>query len=184
MNVTKMIYKTAVGCFLFVLGAASIVHAQSAEEDLATVFNYIKYSDELSSAGQIPYEQITSLEEAGFDIVINLATVSESGNALEGFLVAEQGMTYLNIPVSWQDPPLEDVEMFFNMMKASEGKRVFVHCAANMRASAFVYLYRTLIQGVDEKKARADMESIWDPGGSPAWNALIQKAQAELGKGR
>ena len=171
-----------VAALLFALAIPNAT-AQDAEADLTTVFNYLKYSDDLSSAGQIPYEQIVSLEEAGFDIVINLATVNESGNALEGFLVAEQGMTYLNIPVSWQEPPLEDVEMFFNMMNASKGKRVFVHCAANMRATAFVYLYRTLVQGVDEAKARADMETIWDPAGSPAWDQLIKDAKSHFGKG-
>jgi len=110
--------------------------------------------------------------------------VSESANALEGFLVVQEGLTFLNIPVSFREPSLQDLTVFFDMMKVNEGRRTFVHCAANMRATVFTYLYRTLVQGVDEASARADMETIWDPNGSPAWAALIEKAQAEFGAGR
>jgi len=117
--------------------------------------------------------------------VVNLATVNEAGNALEGYLVAEQGISYVNIPVVWQNPTVEDVQLFFDVMKAAGDRKVFVHCAANMRASAFVYLYRTLVLGVDEATARADMETIWDPAGSDTWNGLIDKATAHFkGQGR
>ena len=175
---------------LFCFMAPGFVRAQSdsdvrmAEADLATVFNYIQYDDMLSSAGQIPYDQVASLRQAGFEVVINLAPVSESANALEGFLVVQEGLTFLNIPVSFREPSLQDLTVFFDMMKVNEGRRTFVHCAANMRATVFTYLYRTLVQGVDEASARADMETIWDPNGSPAWAALIEKAQAEFGAGR
>ncbi|MEX2482414.1 MAG: hypothetical protein WD928_16270 [Gammaproteobacteria bacterium] len=41
-------------------------------------------------------------------------------------------------------------------------KRVLVHCYANARASAFVYVWRTSRGGVDEPSARATMVEIWD----------------------
>ena len=145
----------------------------AAEEDLSTVFNYLKYDDHLTSAGQVAYDQAAALKGAGYGMVINLATVSEVGNALEGYLVAEQGITYVNIPVAWREPTLDDVELFFDVMRAAGDRKVFVHCAANMRASVFVYLYRTLVRGDDEATARADMETIWDPSGSDQWSALI-----------
>jgi len=46
------------------LVAPGFARAQSAEADLATVFNYIQYDDMLSSAGQIPYDQVASLRQA------------------------------------------------------------------------------------------------------------------------
>ncbi len=170
---------------LFALGPYSSAQAQSqpqsdsAIEDLSTIFNYVKISDRLSSSGQIPYEQMASLKEAGFDLVINLATVNPAGNALEGFLVAEQNIAYLNIPVSWREPAMDDLQMFFDVMESSSERKVYVHCAANMRASVFVYLFRTLVQGEDEAVARIDMEKVWDPAGSPQWSALIESAQAQ-----
>jgi protein tyrosine phosphatase (PTP) superfamily phosphohydrolase (DUF442 family) len=178
--------KHATICFLllFGLGAmeanAQFASAAEAEEDVSEVFNYLRYNDQLTSAGQIAYDQVPSLKSAGYDMVINLATVSESGNALEGYLVAEQGISYINIPVVWQAPTVDDVQLFFDVMQAARDRKVFVHCAANMRASAFVYLYRTLVLDVDESKARADMETIWDPAGSEAWNGLIEQATAHF----
>jgi len=167
--------------FLLLLAVAPLsVAAQSGESDLESIFNYVKISDDLSSSGQIPYDQMKDVADAGFDMVINLATVNEAGNALEGFLVAEQGVTYLNIPVSWPEPAMSDLELFFDIMKVSEGRKVYVHCAANMRASVFVYLYRTLVAGEEEALAREDMEKVWDPSGSAQWAALIESAQMQF----
>jgi hypothetical protein len=47
-------------------------------------------------------------------------------------------------------------------MEHFAGKRVLVHCYANARASAFVYLWRTLHAGHDDAQARAAMIEIWD----------------------
>lgn len=178
--------KHAILCFFLLFGLRSLeaeaqyASAAEAEQDVAEVFNYLKYNDQLTSAGQVAYDQMTALRDAGYDMVVNLATVSESGNALEGYLVAEQGISYINIPVVWQSPTINDVQLFFDIMQAAGDRKVFVHCAANMRASAFVYLYRTLVLDVDESEARADMETIWDPAGSDVWNGLIEDATAHF----
>ena len=60
------------------------------------------------------------------------------------------------------DPPLADLETFFAEMDRFAGKRVLVHGYANARASAFVYLWRTLQAGHDDAQARAAMIKIWD----------------------
>ncbi|MBO6575059.1 MAG: protein tyrosine phosphatase family protein [Rhodothermales bacterium] len=155
------------------------VRGQSAEEDLATIRNYVKVSDELATSGQIAYDQIASLAELGYDVVVNLATASESANALEGYMVVEAGMTYVHIPVSWGEPSMRDLEMFFDVMEMNEDRKVFVHCFANMRASAFTYLYRTLVQGVSEEEAKKAMDPVWDPMELEQWADLIERAQAE-----
>ena len=48
-------------------------------------------------------------------------------------------------------------------MRVREGRRTFVHCVANKRVSAFVYLYRVLHRGVPEEQTRTDMREIWQP---------------------
>jgi protein tyrosine phosphatase (PTP) superfamily phosphohydrolase (DUF442 family) len=168
-----------VACFSFAILLPD-AQAQSESNDLSTVFNYVKISDNIASSGQIPYEQMSALKKEGYDIVINLAPVSESSNALEGFLVAEQQITYLNIPVSWREPAMRDLELFMDVMEINQDRKVYVHCAANMRASVFVYLYRTLLADEDEALARADMEEVWDPSNSPQWAALIESAQSHF----
>jgi len=159
---------------------ASPVAAQTNPTPLETVRNFQVVDTSLSSAGQIGYDQIPLLAEQGYEVVVNLAIADERRNGQEGFIVAENGLTYVHIPVEWEQPTLADVEMFFDVMKANEGRKVFVHCFANMRASAFVYMYRTLVAGVPEDEARSKMNEVWDPNELDQWSRLIQQAQTEL----
>ncbi len=166
---------------LVVMSGAEPAHAQQASPaDLTTVLNYVGISDRLTTAGQIDYDQVPLLREEGYEVVVNLATAQER-NSLEGFHVTSSGMTYIHIPVEWERPLLSDVRMFFDVMEANQGRKVFVHCIANMRASAFVYMYRTLIEGVSDEEAREDMDAVWDPGQLGQWAELIESAQREFG---
>ena len=114
--------------------------------------------------------------------MVNLAIADEERNGREGFLVAENGLTYVHIPVDWQQPTLDDVELFFDVMRANQGRKVYVHCFANMRASAFVYLYRTLVEGVPDAEAKATMHEVWDPDDQDQWGSLIRRAQEAYGR--
>lgn len=175
-NMNRALY---IGASLtFPLLAPGVVLAQSnGPPPLETIRNFQQVSETLASAGQIGYEQIPLLEEQGYDVVVNLAVADEERNGREGFLVAEAGLTYVHIPVDWNAPTLADLEMFFDVMEANEGRKVFVHCFANMRASAFVYLYRTLVEGVPEEDARATMDEVWDPWELEQWADLIARAR-------
>ena len=151
---------------------------QNTARPLETVSNFQVVSDRLASSGQIGYDQISLIREQGYEVVINLATADQERNGQEGFLVAQEGLTYVHIPVDWNRPLLSDVEMFFDVMQANEDRKVYVHCFANMRASAFVYLYRTLVEGHSEAEARATMNEVWDPGELRQWADLIERARA------
>jgi len=159
-------------------------HAVSAQSPapLESIRNWQEVSEGLSSSGQIGYDQIPLLVDEGFDVVINLAIADEARNGQEGFLVAESGLTYVHIPVDWEEPELTDVEMFFDVKQANADRKVYVHCFANMRASAFVYMYRTLVEGVPEATARGTMNEVWDPDELDQWGDLIRRAQASLGR--
>jgi uncharacterized protein (TIGR01244 family) len=159
----------------------SAVAAQSAPEPLETIRNWQHVDARLSSSGQIGYDQIPLLAEEGYDVVVNLAIADEERNGEEGFLVAQNGLTYVHIPVDWEQPTMDDVEMFFDVMQANADRKVYVHCFANMRASAFVYMYRTLVEGVPEADARATMNEVWDPGELEQWANLIRSAQESHG---
>jgi protein tyrosine phosphatase (PTP) superfamily phosphohydrolase (DUF442 family) len=152
---------------------------QNSPAALETIRNYQVVSDRLASAGQISYEQIPLLGAQGYEVVVNLASADAERNGQEGFLVAQSGLTYVHIPVDWERPRLSDVEMFFDVMKANEDRKVFVHCFANMRASAFVYMYRTLVEGVPEAEARETMSEVWDPDRLQQWAGLIEQVRRE-----
>ena len=155
--------------------------AQGTDAELAGARAYLRISERVGTAGQITYDEIEAVKKAGFDIVINLAPADEERNQLEGYLVTEQGMAYVQIPVSWEEPSQRDLQLFFDVMKANIDRNVFVHCFANMRVSAFVYLYRTLLLGEAENVARADLAKIWDPATQPQWVAFIEEARKAAG---
>lgn len=173
-------------CLALMLGVLSstapAAFAQAGvEAQLEEITSYTRISESLASSGQVGYDQVRAIKEAGFEVVVNLAPANDAANGLEGFLVVEQGMSYVHIPVSWQEPSMRDLEFFFTVMEANKGRKVFVHCFANMRASAFVYLYRTLHEGVSKEQAREDMAKIWDPMGQAQWAHLIESAEERYG---
>ena len=168
---------------LTLLGPAACAQ-QNGPPSLETIRNFQVVSDRLASAGQIGYEQIPLLREEGYEVVVNLAVADEERNGQEGFLVAQSGLTYVHIPVDWEQPRLSDVEIFFDVMQANEDRKVFVHCFANMRASAFVYMYRTLVEGVPEAEAEGTMHEVWDPGELQQWADLIERVKSAHAGGR
>lgn len=173
----------ALSCTL-ILSALLVLGAEAQEDTpapLESVRNFQRISDRLASSGQIANEQVPLLREAGYDVVVNLAVADEERNGAEGFLVAREGLTYVHIPVDWEQPRLSDVELFFDVMRANAERRVYVHCFANMRASAFVYMYRTLVEGVPEEEARATLDEVWDPWELEQWGGLIDRARERLG---
>ena len=104
--------------------------------------------------------------------MVNLA-LSTSTNALhnEKEVVENLGMHYVHIPVVWENPTLEDVEHFFSVMKANADKKTFVHCAANMRVSAFMYLYRCIHDRMSDEEAKKYLSQIWLP--NETWQKFI-----------
>ena len=144
------------------------------EASIAQIYNFLKLSDTVATAGQPTAAQINAIHNAGYRVVINLA-LPNSANAFpnEQALVEAQGMTYVHIPVVWEEPTLADVQQFFSVMQAHTGQPVFVHCAKNMRVSAFMYLYRRLCEGIDEAVARQALHTIWVP--NDRWQAFIEQ---------
>ena len=128
-------------------------------ESVEEIYNYVKISDTIATAGQPTASQLAAIQAAGFQVVINLAPPT-APNALadEPDIVKHLGMEYQSIPVLWDAPKLADVARFFAAMQANHGRQVFVHCAANMRVSAFMYLYETLVQRVDPAVAALNLQ--------------------------
>jgi protein tyrosine phosphatase (PTP) superfamily phosphohydrolase (DUF442 family) len=144
-------------------------------DTLTSIYNFLPISEAVATAGQPTVEQFEAIREAGYQVVVNLA-LPTSDNALpqEAALVESLGMQYVAIPVVWESPTLADLHRFFAVIEANQDKKVFVHCAANMRVSAFIYLYRRLRQGLDEAQARQALHQIWQP--NPVWQAFIDQA--------
>jgi len=126
--------------------------------------NYVIASDRLHTAGQPDSAQLGTLADRGFELVINLAPpTSRNAVATEGQLVAETGVSYLNIPVDWQDPTYDDFELFSGVLNQSGERQVLVHCMLNYRASMFTFLYRVVHERVPAQEAYEAVSQVWEP---------------------
>jgi protein tyrosine phosphatase (PTP) superfamily phosphohydrolase (DUF442 family) len=149
-------------------------------EEVEQICNYLRISDTLDTAGQPTPEQFAAIKAAGYDMVVNL-TMPTSTNALpnERELVIDQGMDYVHIPVVWESPTLDDLQRFFEVLDENHDRRVFVHCALNMRVSVFVLLYRILQKGTPLEIAEEALHRIWHPEG--VWQDFMYKAMTGPG---
>jgi predicted metal-dependent phosphoesterase TrpH len=57
-------------------------------------------------------------------------------------------------------------------MAQSENKKIWLHCAANMRVSAFLFRYRRDILKESAAIAKLDLDKIWQPLG--VWAQFIK----------
>ncbi|BBC25251.1 beta-lactamase hydrolase-family protein [Pseudanabaena sp. ABRG5-3] len=139
---------------------------------LAEIINFLQISDKLATAGQPTVEQLRAIADAGYETVINLALpTSEGAIANEAQLVQSLGMEYIAIPVNWESPTMADLDSFLQAMEQRQNQKIFVHCAKNMRVSAFIYLYRRLHLNCDHEQAIADLHKIWKP--NETWQNFI-----------
>jgi len=148
--------------------------------DFASIHTLVLATERIATAGQPTPEQFASIRDAGYAIVANLAMPTSAG-ALpnERELVEAAGLEYVHLPVEWEHPSVADVAAFFALMDANRERRVFVHCALNMRASAFVYLYRRIRDGVPDREAADAMHRVWMP--YDQWADLVDATLARHG---
>jgi protein tyrosine phosphatase (PTP) superfamily phosphohydrolase (DUF442 family) len=141
------------------------------------IYNYLCYHEKLSSSGMPTAEQMQKVAEAGVELVINLAP-HDVPNAIpnEAGLIHSLGMEYINIPVNWNTPTREGLNVFMDAMDANKGRKVHVHCEANFRASAFITMYRILRLGWSPDEAFVVMHTIWDEDAYPVWKMFIEDA--------
>ena len=162
--------KTTLGYIRSLLGKHTPLQFRA--ESLDDIYNYLEIDGRISTSGQPTERQFELVKAAGFGDVINLAP-HNAENALEdeAGVLASLGLDYTHIPVDFTNPTPEDFEKFCAQMAARQDRKVWVHCAANMRVSAFMYRYRCEVMGEDPQAARKDMSRIWEPFG--VWKAFV-----------
>ncbi len=151
------------------------------QEGLRAIYNFEPLTEWLGTSGQPTETQFADIALAGYKAVVNLALPS-SDNAIghEGSLVTSQGMAYVHIPVDFEHPTLDDLQTFFGVMRAFEGKKVWVHCVVNARVSAFVYHYLRYARGFDDEKATSTLLRKWLPQMDPVWRDFLAIPKAVI----
>jgi protein tyrosine phosphatase (PTP) superfamily phosphohydrolase (DUF442 family) len=140
---------------------------------ITDIIAYRKADPLVATAGQPTETQFRIVAQAGFEVVVNLALHDDPRYSLpnEPGLVRSYGMEYVHIPVQFGSPTEEDLSAFFTVMEQYKGRKLFIHCAANKRVTAFLGLYRVLKQHWDVDKAFELMRSVWEP--DQVWSQFI-----------
>jgi protein tyrosine phosphatase (PTP) superfamily phosphohydrolase (DUF442 family) len=142
--------------------------------DPETVYNWRRIDDRVTTSGQPTEPQLAEIQALGVRHIINLGLhTHEKALPDEAASVGHLGMTYIHIPVDFQNPTAADFAEFCSVMEQLKDVPVHVHCIANYRVSAFFYRYHRDVLGMDEKRARAEMERIWQP--NEVWATFIDR---------
>lgn len=147
--------------------------------NIKNIKNYIQVSERIASSGQPNREQFKSIAEAKYQIVINLAMPnSDTAIPEEGNIVTALDMLYVHIPVPFDAPNVNHLRQFIKVMDAFADQKVWLHCVANYRASAFLYQYQRLIYGATPENAKKVMLPSWKP--NEIWQNFMEISSEEM----
>ena len=145
------------------------------------ILNYVKINELISTSGQLKIEELELIANEGFEVVINLA-VPTTSNALENEdkIVSSLNMSYIHIPVDFENPKISDLKLFLNLLQALGANKVWVHCALNYRVSAFMYVYHKYILKSPFENIDLSIFEEWSP--PKIWQDLMKVDYEDLYK--
>lgn len=142
--------------------------------ELSDIYHYEQMADWLGTSGQPTEVQFGAIAAAGYSAVVNLALHdSDSSIPDEGRIVTGHGMAYFHIPVRFDAPQLDDLRLFFGVLDALQGRKVWVHCVVNARVSVFTYHYLTVRMSVSADAARSSLLNRWEPEMDDTWREFL-----------
>ena len=145
------------------------------------ILNYVKINELISTSGQPKIGELELIANEGFEVVINLA-VPTTSNALENEdkIVSSLNMSYIHIPVDFENPKISDLKQFLNILQALGANKVWIHCAKNYRVSAFMYVYHKYILHTPFEEIDLSIFDKWQP--SLIWQELMKVQLEDLYK--
>lgn len=146
---------------------------------IENIFNYLRLSDRIGTSGYPEDNEFHHISDQGYGMVINLVS-HDVLHKTEEDIVRSLGLSYIHIPVVWEKPEIKDFKSFADAMEKHQDKKLFIHCEANMRVSAFVMLYRVIHKGMPTQQAMDDVLKIWNPNQNyDQWKKFIETVLAE-----
>ncbi len=161
-------------CRFFVFSLAIAVPAAASGQTPRLIApNVVVASPHLVTSGQPSVDALANLKALGFEADIYLAppTVPDAVRD-EQLIVTRQGLTFINIPIKFDNPIEADFETFASLLQGLGNRKTLVHCQVNLRASSMVFLYRVIILKEDPQLAYQGVAGVWVPEGP--WRRLIE----------
>ena len=132
--------------------------------ELPGVTNFHKVSDDLYRGAQPTNEGMKELEKLGVKTIINLRSEHSDKEELQN-----THLNYVNIPLTTDNPDIEDIVLFLKVINDSNNLPVFVHCRYGAdRTGMMCAIYRVIEQNWTRQDAVEEMtkggfgfHSIW-----------------------
>jgi protein tyrosine/serine phosphatase len=125
-------------------GQATIVPNVSAETISADIYNFDIVSSGLWRGSQPSHQAIAKLAKNGVKTIIDLRYAG-SGCEEEALVAKQYGISYVNIPLGFENPSLSNVAKFLAIVAKPANQPVFVHCRQGAdRTGTLVGVFRIL----------------------------------------
>jgi protein tyrosine phosphatase (PTP) superfamily phosphohydrolase (DUF442 family) len=137
------------------------------------IYNYHRVKGFFDTSGQPSKEQLELIAREGYKAVINLAPNSliESSVFNEKEILSNANVEFIHIPVDFKQPKQENFDEFVAQVQKFKNEKIWIHCAANMRVSAFVYKYRREILNLPHNEIVDDLKTVWIP--NKNWRSFL-----------
>jgi uncharacterized protein (TIGR01244 family) len=137
----------------------------------AKVRNHVQVDAKLATSGMVTSDDLSRIAAAGYTHVVNLLP-DDSQHALSGeaATVKKLGLRYTHIPVAFDAPQRAELKAFEKALGDGANK-TWVHCAANMRVTAFTALCGVRTRGWSEDRARELIGEVWTP--DATWKTFL-----------
>ena len=86
-------------------------------------------------------------------------------------ILSNANVEFIHIPVDFKQPKQENFDEFVAQVQKFKNEKIWIHCAANMRVSAFVYKYRKEILNLSHHEIVDDLKTIWIP--NKNWRSFL-----------
>ncbi|MGH1470798.1 MAG: protein tyrosine phosphatase family protein [Cellvibrionaceae bacterium] len=145
---------------------------------MKNITNFYQITDCIGTSGQPTEEQFILIQKNKYQSVINLA-MPDSDDAIqnESQLVTQLGMNYFHIPVPFDAPTENHLQLFCELLKSLEKSgfnKTWVHCVVNARVSAFMFQYLTQEKGIAPEKAESPVLRKWKLTMDDTWKGFLK----------
>ena len=141
---------------------------------LSEICNYYKVPNLFDTSGQPNEQELRLLAKVGYQVIINLSikSILNGKNINEKDLLDSLKVEYIHLPVDYNNPTDEDFKKFILYLHKYKNKKLWIHCEAKHRVSAFIYRYRRDVLNLPHEMIIRDMETIWTP--NEVWKKFLQ----------
>jgi len=126
----------------------------------ADIEKFNNVSDKVATGGQPTPAQYIDLAREGYKTVICLREPGEYDMAAEEAAAKSKSLTFVNIPVSKENPKPEQVEKFLSVLSSPKVYPVFIHCGTGNRVAAFWMIRRVVVDKWELEDAEREAKLV------------------------